>query len=161
MNRILLAASALAAVPAHAQTAPPQPTQPVAASPGAAPPVAKPVVPPAPVPPPMARHRHVPSAAELRVRTANAKAIQEPATPAFVNAVQVYPFGEGVLYHQAFDVSATVQDGRWAVALRNNGTRTKRVPSLRLTTIDPPVARRQLPRRNQSAKVGSMTIGLA
>ena len=98
MNRILLAASALVAVPAHAQTAPPQPAQPSAASPSAAPPVAKPVAPPSPVPPPTVRHRHVPSAAELRVRTANAKATQEPATPAFVNAVQVYPFGDGVLY---------------------------------------------------------------
>lgn len=98
MNRILLAASALVAVPAHAQTALPQPAQPTAARPSTAPLVVKPVAPPMPVPPPMVRHRHVPSAAELRVRTANAKATQEPATPAFVNAVQVYPFGDGVLY---------------------------------------------------------------
>jgi P-type conjugative transfer protein TrbG len=60
--------------------------------------VAKSVAPPIPVARPAIRHRHKPSPAELRVRAANAKAIQEPATPAFVNAVQVYPFGDGVLY---------------------------------------------------------------
>nr|WP_294814774.1 P-type conjugative transfer protein TrbG [uncultured Sphingomonas sp.] len=39
-----------------------------------------------------------PSPAELRVRAANREATREPATRAFVNAVQVYPFSEGVLY---------------------------------------------------------------
>ncbi len=98
MNRILLAASALVAVPAHAQTSPPQPPQSATASPGPVPPVAKSVAPPIPVVRPVIRHRHKPSPAELRVRAANAKATQEPATPAFVNAVQVYPYGDGVLY---------------------------------------------------------------
>jgi type IV secretion system protein VirB9 len=98
MNRILLAASALAAVPALAQTSPPQPGQAVAARPGPTPPVAK-AIPPASSDVPVAtRHRHKPSPPELRVRAANAKATQEPLAPAFVNAVQVYPYGEGVLY---------------------------------------------------------------
>ncbi|WHU02357.1 P-type conjugative transfer protein TrbG [Sphingomonas sp. NIBR02145] len=97
MNRILLAASALVAVPAFAQTSPPQPPQAATASPSS-PPVATTIAPPSVVPPPVAPRRHKPSPAELRVRTANAKATQEPAAPAFVNAVQVYPYGEGVLY---------------------------------------------------------------
>lgn len=98
MNRILLAASALAAMPVHAQTSPPQPSQAVTTSPGPAPSAATPVV-PAPSPArPAVTHRHKPSPAELRVRMANAKATQEPAAPAFVNAVQVYPYGDGVLF---------------------------------------------------------------
>jgi type IV secretion system protein VirB9 len=96
MNRILLAASALVAMPAFAQTSPPQPPQAATASPSS-PPVATTIAPPSVVPP-VALRRHKPSPAELRVRMANAKATQEPATPAFVNAVQVYPYGEGVLY---------------------------------------------------------------
>jgi P-type conjugative transfer protein TrbG len=98
MNRILLAATALVAVSAHAQTSPPQPPQSATAGPSPVPPVAKLVAPPIPVARPVPRHRHKPSPAELRVRAANAKATQEPATPAFVNAVQVYPYGDGVLY---------------------------------------------------------------
>jgi len=94
MNRILLAASALVAVPAFAQTSPPQTP---AASPSP-PPVTSAIAPSSSVARPVAPHRHKPSPAELRVRTANAKATREPATPAFVNAVQVYPYGEGVLY---------------------------------------------------------------
>jgi type IV secretion system protein TrbG len=97
MNRILLAASALVAVPAFAQTSPPQPPQAATASPSP-PPVATVITPPPSVVRPVAPHRHKPSPAELRVRTANANATQEPATPAFVNAVQVYPYGDGVLY---------------------------------------------------------------
>lgn len=96
MNCILLAASALATMPAFAQTSPPQPPQVATASPSS-PAVATAIAPP-PVVPPVARRRHKPSPAELRVRTANAKATRKPATPAFVNAVQVYPYGEGVLY---------------------------------------------------------------
>ncbi|MDH4744245.1 P-type conjugative transfer protein TrbG [Sphingomonas sp. CBMAI 2297] len=97
MNRTLLAASALVAVPAFAQTSPPQPPQAVAASPSP-PSVATAIAPSPSVARPVAPQRHKPSPAELRVRTANAKATQEPAAPAFVNAVQVYPYGEGVLY---------------------------------------------------------------
>nr|WP_235862709.1 P-type conjugative transfer protein TrbG [Rhizorhabdus histidinilytica] len=44
-------------------------------------------------------HRGVPpSSAELRVRVANRTATREPEAHAFVNAVQVYPFSDGVLY---------------------------------------------------------------
>jgi P-type conjugative transfer protein TrbG len=97
MNRILLAASALVAVPAFAQTSPPPSPQVATASPSP-PPVATASAPSSSVAPAVAPQRRKPSPAELRVRTANAKATQEPATPAFVNAVQVYPYGEGVLY---------------------------------------------------------------
>ncbi|MEN3746103.1 P-type conjugative transfer protein TrbG [Sphingomonas sp. HF-S3] len=96
MNRILLAASALVAVPAFAQTSPPQPPQAATASPSS-PPVATTIALPSVVPP-VAPRRHKPSPAELRVRAANAKATREPATPDFIHAVQVYPYGEGVLY---------------------------------------------------------------
>lgn len=39
-----------------------------------------------------------PTAVELRVREANRAATREPQTQGFVNAVQVYPFSDGVLY---------------------------------------------------------------
>lgn len=97
MNRILLAASTLAAVPTLAQTPPAVQPQAAAASRDASPGAAK----PAPTMPPTTRpspRRHRPSRAELTVRAANLRATQEPATSAFVNAVQVYPFTEGVLY---------------------------------------------------------------
>lgn len=98
MNRFLLAASTLAAVPAFAQTSPAEPPQAATASPIPPPPVATNLAPPPSVVRPTAPRRHKPSLAELRVRTANAKATREPVAPAFVNAVQVYPYGEGVLY---------------------------------------------------------------
>ncbi|NIJ63089.1 type IV secretion system protein VirB9 [Sphingomonas leidyi] len=98
MKRILLAASTLAAVPAFAQTSPAEPPHAATASPIPPPPVATNLAPPPPVVRPTAPRRHKPSPPELRVRTANAKATQEPVAPAFVNAVQVYPYGEGVLY---------------------------------------------------------------
>ncbi len=98
MNYPLLVATALAsATPALAQTA--QLSPPVAT---AAPTPAPTVVPqPAPVAPLPAVHRRkvLPSPAELRVRTANRAATQEPASGGFVNAVQVYPYGEGTIYH--------------------------------------------------------------
>ncbi|MGS1016173.1 P-type conjugative transfer protein TrbG [Allosphingosinicella humi] len=91
MKHMLFAASALASTTsALAQSVPavPPPT-----------PVAAPTVPPAPVAPPVERPRRVPpSPAELRVRAANRAATREPVAPAFVNAVQVYPYGDGVLY---------------------------------------------------------------
>lgn len=97
MNRILMAASALVAVPSFAQTPPLPPAQTAAASPDPAPPAAKPAPPVRSEVATRPRHRP-PSRAEIRVRAANAKAIREPLAPAFVNAVQVYPYGEGVLY---------------------------------------------------------------
>lgn len=98
MNRILIAASALVAAPSFAQTPPPPPAQVAATSRDPAPPAAKPRPPAMPEAATTPRHRRPPSRAELRVRAANATAIQEPLAPAFVNAVQVYPYGEGVLY---------------------------------------------------------------
>ncbi len=40
-----------------------------------------------------------PSAAELRVRAANHAATLEPATSGYLNAVQVYPYSDGAIYH--------------------------------------------------------------
>ena len=103
MKSTILAATALAAaMPAFAQTPPIMPTQPIApmtnpvtGTTPAAPVVSSPVVAtPAP------RHRHVPpSPAELRVRAANRAATREPATGGYLNAVQVYPYSDGVIYH--------------------------------------------------------------
>ncbi|MDO6416261.1 P-type conjugative transfer protein TrbG [Sphingomonas sp. BIUV-7] len=39
------------------------------------------------------------SAAELRVRAANRAATLEPAAAGFINAVQVYPFSDGAVFH--------------------------------------------------------------
>jgi len=144
MNRILLAASTLAAVPALAQTSPAEPPQAATASPIPPPPVAANLAPPPSVVRPTAPRRHKPSPAELRVRTANAKATQEPVAPAFVNAVQVYPYGEGVLYRlfaapervtdialQAGESIVSVAAGdtaRWTVGDTTSGTgESKRV----------------------------------
>lgn len=98
MNRILLAATTLVAWPAFAQTSPSTPAKASTASPSEPPPAATTSAHPPSVARPTALRRHKPSPAELRVRTANGRATQEPVTPAFVNAVQVYPYGEGVLY---------------------------------------------------------------
>jgi len=124
MNRMLLAASALVASPALAQSSSPQAGPVAIATPSAAPQAA-----PAPVPravPASPPHRRKPSAAEIRVRAANAKATHEPAAPAFVNAVQVYPFGEGVLYRlfaapeQVSDI--TLQPGEAIVSVAAGDT---------------------------------------
>lgn len=83
---------------AAAQTVPPAPPS----STSAIPPVAAPVA-AAPIPviaPPAAPRRRLPlSPAELRVRAANRAATLEPATSGYINAVQVYPFSEGAVYH--------------------------------------------------------------
>ncbi|SLJ91139.1 P-type conjugative transfer protein TrbG [Novosphingobium mathurense] len=98
-----LATTLAGAASAFAQSLPPAPptsgTSP--SSPAAAPAVATPA--PLPAAPPIAiasaRYRKLPlSPAELRVRAANRTATREPDAQAFVNAVQVYPFSEGVLY---------------------------------------------------------------
>lgn len=100
MNYRLLVATALAAaMPAVAQTLPVAP-QPPATAPVMTPtPAISP--PPVPVVPPPAVHRRKvpPSPAEQRVRAANRAATQEPASGGFINAVQVYPFGDGTIYH--------------------------------------------------------------
>jgi P-type conjugative transfer protein TrbG len=81
-----------AAAPAVPIVAPAAPTL-EAAAPAAIPtPVSLPV--------PLVRPRyHPPSPAELRVRAANRAATLEPASGAYLNAVQVYPFADGTIYH--------------------------------------------------------------
>jgi len=99
MKAILLAATILVgATSAHAQTAKPAPSGPAST------PVATPTPPPVAVAAPAPVHRKVhhrprpASPAVARVRTANRDATQEPQARAFVNAAQIYPFSDGVLY---------------------------------------------------------------
>lgn len=105
MKTAFLAATALAfAAPALAQNAPTIPALPANT---AVPSVAVAIPPGAPVvssPPkaamPVPHRRHMPpSPAELRVRAANRAATLEPAIGGYLNAVQVYPYSEGVIYH--------------------------------------------------------------
>jgi type IV secretion system protein VirB9 len=90
----LLASASIAA----AQTAPVPPSLPAAPPPTATAPVVT-----QPIPPVTSRttlRRHVsPSPAELRVRAANRAATLEPVTAGYINAVQVYPFSDGAIYH--------------------------------------------------------------
>jgi type IV secretion system protein TrbG len=104
MKSACLAVTALAcAMPAFAQTTstlPAQPIAPVVAPTGGPTPAAPVVSPPPVVAAPVPRHRHVPpSPAELRVRAANRAATREPVTGGYLNAVQVYPYSDGVIYH--------------------------------------------------------------
>lgn len=102
MKYALIVATALAgSATASAQTVPlasqaAAPLSPAVSTPGpvATTPVAA-SIPAAPV----FHHRKVrTSAAELRVRTANRTATREPQAQGFVNALQVYPYSDGVLY---------------------------------------------------------------
>jgi len=100
MTYAILATAVLAAT-AHAQSTPQATVAPPAVA--ASPPVIPAAIPPAPPTPVAAtqpvRHRRVrPSEAELRVRAANVQATQEPSARAFINAVQIYPYSDGVLY---------------------------------------------------------------
>ncbi|WP_414899716.1 P-type conjugative transfer protein TrbG [Sphingomonas flavalba] len=107
MKYLLGLATALAGIAsASAQSLPPVPSTnavpststPIPSMPsvGSSPPLPTAAVPVAIAP---VRHRNVlPSPAELRVRAANRSATREPERQAFVNAVQVYPFSDGVLY---------------------------------------------------------------
>ncbi|OJU15156.1 MULTISPECIES: P-type conjugative transfer protein TrbG [unclassified Sphingomonas] len=83
---------------ASAQTVPlPQSQPPVFPTPMAAPIVARPTVTARLRPKP---HRRVPpSPAELRVRAANRAATLEPVAAGYINAVQVYPFSDGAVFH--------------------------------------------------------------
>ncbi|MGY4397644.1 P-type conjugative transfer protein TrbG [Sphingomonas sp. UYAg733] len=97
MKHALIAVTALASAgSAFAQSTPPVPQATIAPSVPISNPTPPPVV--AIAPPIMPHRRLPPSAAELRVRAANRGATREPATRAFVNAVQVYPYSDGVLY---------------------------------------------------------------
>jgi len=109
MKSAILAATALTvAAPALAQTvsgisAPTQSTSivaPVAPAAKSATPTASTLAIAAPPPPLPVHHRHQPrSPAELRVRAANRAATLEPATGDYLNAVQVYPYSDGAIYH--------------------------------------------------------------
>lgn len=105
MKSAILAATVLSvAVPAFAQTPTLGPV-PVAASvqpasPSPAPVIAPPAAVPTVVSPAPVRYRpRPPSPAELRVRAANRAATLEPATVGYLNAVQVYPYSDGAIYH--------------------------------------------------------------
>ena len=132
MRTAFLAATALAlAAPAIAQNAPTAPALPANA---AVPSVAVATPPGAPVislqpvtATPVPRRRHIPpSPAELRVRAANRAATLEPATGGYLNAVQVYPYSDGVIYHvltapgQVTDVA--LQPGETLVAVAAGDT---------------------------------------
>lgn len=95
------------------------------------PPPASPTVVPAPVvaqPVTTARsrtkpHRRLPpSPAELRVRAANRAATLEPVAAGYINAVQVYPFSDGAVFHvitapgQVTDISLQPGEALGAVA---------------------------------------------
>lgn len=94
MKLPLLATTILAATPALADT-------PVATPPASTPigiaAASSPVVTPSL---PSIEHRYrPPSASELHVRAANHAATLEPAASGYLNAVQVYPYAEGALFH--------------------------------------------------------------
>lgn len=151
MKHVLVVAVALAGTaPLNAQ-----PTPPVAALPAVVVPSVStsavpasqiaPSVPPVPVAVTAVHPRKArPSAAELRVRTANRSATREPLSQGFVNALQVYPFNDGVLYRllaapervtdialQAGETIVSVAAGdtvRWTVGDTASGAgETKRV----------------------------------
>jgi type IV secretion system protein VirB9 len=44
-------------------------------------------------------HRRLPSPAEFRVRAANRQATLEPASGGYLEAIQVYPYSDGAIYH--------------------------------------------------------------
>lgn len=144
MKYAILATAVLAAT-AHAQSTPQATVAPPAVA--ASPPVIPAAIPPAPPTPVAAtqpvRHRRVrPSEAELRVRAANVQATQEPSARAFINAVQIYPYSDGVLY-RLFAAPERVSDialqpgetivsiaagdtARWTVGDTSSGTGDKK-----------------------------------
>lgn len=105
MKYVLIAVTAFAGVaPAFAQPAPSAVAPPIAVA-SSTPALVAPVTPAAtplpPVPlavPDLPVRKVQPTAAELRVRSANRAATREPQVQGFVNALQVYPFSDGVLY---------------------------------------------------------------
>jgi len=148
MKSVLTMAVAFAvAAPAIAQTVPPA-TVP-APSPRPAKPATAAVVPQTaaqPATPALSpvRHRYrPPSPEELRVRAANRAATLEPATGGYLNAAQVYPWNDGVIYHvytapgqvtdialqpgEALGAVAAGDTVRWVVGDTTSGTgETKR-----------------------------------
>jgi type IV secretion system protein TrbG len=100
MKSAILAATTLAiAMPAVAQTFPATSVLP----PRSVPSVSAPVVPARTVPLPAKVHASPhrarrPSRAELRIRAANHLATLEPATGGYLDASQVFPYGDGAIY---------------------------------------------------------------
>ena len=90
----LLASASIAA----ALTAPVPPSLPAAAPAAVTAPVVTQPLPPV-IPRAKPRRRVPPSPAELRVRAANRAATLEPVAAGYINAVQVYPFSDGAIYH--------------------------------------------------------------
>ncbi|PTR08746.1 MULTISPECIES: P-type conjugative transfer protein TrbG [unclassified Novosphingobium] len=127
MKTAFLAVTALAvaapAAPQTTSTAPSLPAKAAAPSAVVAKPPSGPVVPPPKAATPVPRRRPVsPSPAERRVRAANHAATLEPATGSYLNAVQVFPYSDGVIYHvltapeQVTDVALQPGEGLVAVA---------------------------------------------
>ncbi|WP_206240220.1 P-type conjugative transfer protein TrbG [Novosphingobium terrae] len=109
LTGLIVAAAAAAATPAPVTATPQQnapapthvaaPTAPASAKPGSGP-----TITPLPVVPVKAWHRHHRvrphlTSAEISVRAANQGATQDPQVQGFMNALQVYNWGEGVIYH--------------------------------------------------------------
>ncbi|WP_370307500.1 P-type conjugative transfer protein TrbG [Sphingobium abikonense] len=125
MKIALFAATALAfAAPATAQTTSTARSLPANA---VLPPATEATARSAPAATPVQRRRHIaPSPAELRVRAANRAATLEPATGGYLNAAQVYPYSDGVIYHvltapgQVTDIA--LQPGETLVAVAAGDT---------------------------------------
>jgi len=83
---------------AAAQTPPVPPSLPAAAPAAVTAPVVTQPLPPV-IPRAKPRRRVPPSPAELRVRAANRAATLEPVAAGYINAVHVYPFSDGAIYH--------------------------------------------------------------
>jgi type IV secretion system protein TrbG len=98
---LALSAASLTMVSASAQHAPPPPAKPLPASTATASPPAK---------PPVRKHaRKSVSPGAGRVAAANRAATLQPQAQGFVNAVQVYPFNEGMIY-QVYTAPGAVTD---------------------------------------------------
>ena len=127
---LALSAASLAMVSASAQHAPPPPAKPTPAPTATATPPAKPPV--------RKQVRKSLSPGAARVAAANRAATQQPQAQGFVNAVQVYPFSEGMIY-QVYTAPGAVTDlalqpgenlvavaagdtVRWVIGDTNSGT---------------------------------------
>ncbi|NMN02924.1 MULTISPECIES: P-type conjugative transfer protein TrbG [unclassified Novosphingobium] len=132
MKIAFLAATALAVAaptPVHTPSSVPSlPAKPAVQTAAVATPLRAPVVSPPPkATKPVSRRRHLfPSPAERRVRAANRAATLEPTTGGYLNAVQVFPYSDGVIYHvlaapgQVTDIA--LQPGETLVAVAAGDT---------------------------------------
>jgi type IV secretion system protein VirB9 len=109
MKSVILATALIATAPALAQTGPSVPAAAhstlVVVPKTSVMPSSTPIILPTqakvvrPAVPPVHRRHQPPSPAERRVRAANRTAMIEPATDDYLNAVQVYPYSDGAIYH--------------------------------------------------------------